>query len=353
MRNTEDNRHSEAGEQQSRRFHLFNRKDACGVHVSDSRNKNNRGSVSIRGILISILSAAILIVLFMPDPSPVQEAQAKGESVILSDALTASVSSESVKADSADDNGTEKDAAAASTDPESVSASSAEQIPVWETYDTDAEYAWICANPSLFQEDKISLASGNADLTHFMYQYGHGEIPNVQDTGLTEEETSGGIPFLYQWDERWGYETYGNTVMGYSGCGPTSLAMVIVGLTGRKDVTPYTVAQYADASGYYVDGDGTSWKLFTTGCANWGLRSHEVPKNEEQLKSALSAGQPVIISVKKGMFTNGGHIMVLAGTGASGNLIVHDPNNRAYSSRTFTYSEIEDQIAALWAFEKI
>ena len=323
------------------------------MHVSDSRNKNNRGSVSIRGILISILSAAILIVLFMPDPSPVQEAQAKGESVILSDALTASVSSESVKADSADDNGTEKDAAAASTDPESVSASSAEQIPVWETYDTDAEYAWICANPSLFQEDKISLASGNADLTHFMYQYGHGEIPNVQDTGLTEEETSGGIPFLYQWDERWGYETYGNTVMGYSGCGPTSLAMVIVGLTGRKDVTPYTVAQYADASGYYVDGDGTSWKLFTTGCANWGLRSHEVPKNEEQLKSALSAGQPVIISVKKGMFTNGGHIMVLAGTDASGNLIVHDPNNRAYSSRTFTYSEIEDQIAALWAFEKI
>lgn len=255
-------------------------------------------------------------------------------------------------ADGADTSAAAEDSEAAE---EAVVSSSQteETVPVWETYDTEKEYAWLCDHRSLFTDDKVAFAEGNADLIHFLYTYGNGQTPVVPDTSLTEEETAGGVPFLYQWDERWGYQNYGNTVIGLSGCGPTSLAMVIVGLTGREDVTPYTVAQYAEENGYYIEGEGTSWALFGSGCENWGITSTEVPRDENSLREVLSAGQPVIVSVSDGMFTTGGHIMVLSGLDADGNFILHDPNNRTYSSRSFTYSEIEDQIVHMWAFQAI
>lgn len=350
-------------------------------------------------IVICLLLAAILTLLILPDESPdgqvkpaaavqtasagtvqtdsadtvqavsADTAQASGSTVQTASAGTedesvlpvlsssssdtairnhAQESEDPVKADASEDMSSESVSVTAGSE----ETSEEENIPVWETYDTDIEYAWVCENASLFPGGKISLAKGNADLIHFMYNYGRGKVPAVENTGLTDEELAGGVPFLYQWDDRWGYETYGDTPMGYSGCGPTSLAMVIVGLTGRRDVTPYTVAQYAAENGYYVTGEGTSWGLFTAGCENWGLRSYGVENDETRIKEALAAGHPVIISVRAGMFTNGGHIMVLAGVDDSGRFILHDPNNRTYSGQTFAYSDIADQIVELWAFEK-
>lgn len=62
-----------------------------------------------------------------------------------------------------------------------------------------------------------------------------------------------------------GYANYGDGLMALNGCGPTALSMVICGLTGDNTITPYTVAQYADSQGLYVDGVGTSWDLMRTG----------------------------------------------------------------------------------------
>ena len=56
------------------------------------------------------------------------------------------------------------------------------------------------------------------------------------DFGDLQEYSEGhaNIPYYNQTDARWGYKSYGNSTIGHGGCGPTSLAMVVSGLTGEK-----------------------------------------------------------------------------------------------------------------------
>ena len=218
---------------------------------------------------------------------------------------------------------------------------------------TEEEYAWVQAHENLYPEDKVPFAEGNEGLIHFMYNYGRNITPEVGDTGLTKDETSGGIPFFYQWDDRWGFHQYGTDVMGFDGCGPTSLAMVIVGLTGNPAATPAAVASYAETNGYYVSGEGTSWALFTDGCRDWGVQADEIGTEQSSIEETLRSGSPVICSVGPGYFTYYGHIMVLSGLDSEGKIIIHDPNNRNNSSRSFSYDEIADQLRACWAYSTL
>ncbi|TCU62753.1 hypothetical protein EDD61_103168 [Longicatena caecimuris] len=54
----------------------------------------------------------------------------------------------------------------------------------------------------------------------------------------------------------------------------TALTMVIAGLTSRTDITPYTVAQYAQKHHYYVNGIGSSWDLISEGGSAFGVKAH-------------------------------------------------------------------------------
>ena len=96
------------------------------------------------------------------------------------------------------------------------------------------------------------------------------------------EVTEGIYPNLLQYDKRWGYGIYGNDVIAVEGCGPTALAAVIAGLTGRNDITPYDIAEYAHKNGYY-DG-GTSWNLFTKGVTHFGIKGSELSLSENSIK---------------------------------------------------------------------
>ena len=68
----------------------------------------------------------------------------------------------------------------------------------------------------------------------------------VANGGLTHAEKKEDIPLLLQWDKRWGYAPYGNNNIAISGCAPTCLSMVIVGLTKDTAATPDVVASYAE-----------------------------------------------------------------------------------------------------------
>lgn len=57
--------------------------------------------------------------------------------------------------------------------------------------------------------------------------------------------------------------SYSGGLLGYTGCGPTNLAMVVLYLTGDKTVTPASVAEYAESAGYSVPGSGSSWTLIS------------------------------------------------------------------------------------------
>ena len=163
-----------------------------------------------------------------------------------------------------------------------------------------------------FTTQLLELVARNPETAQFVLDY-----PEVKDDPPGEtvgQVTKGTFPLLMQWDSRWGYQTYGDGLMALNGCGPTALSMVICGLTGDDTVTPWTVAQYADQQGYYVDGAGSSWDLMRTGCEHFGLTARELPLDKWVLNAALNKGQPVICSVSPGDFTTSGHFILLTGS---------------------------------------
>lgn len=134
------------------------------------------------------------------------------------------------------------------------------------------------------------------------------------------------IPYYSQADKRWGSLSYGKVGTIYSsGCGPTSLAMVVSGLT-RQAITPDSVANWSVRNGYRIEGNGSAWALMTAGGANWGLKVQAISRVDgNSVAQALSEGRPIVASMGKGSFTNGGHFIVLRGITEAGKVLVHDP----------------------------
>ena len=126
---------------------------------------------------------------------------------------------------------------------------------------------------------------------------------------VSGEVTPGEIPLFIQWDERWGYHSYGNNFFGVNGCGPTCLSMVVCGLTGDTFWNPYEVGKFAEQAGYYVPGEGTAWALLTEGAGALGLNSEQGEVSEGYIRECLEAGLPLICSMYPGDFTYTGHFI--------------------------------------------
>lgn len=166
-----------------------------------------------------------------------------------------------------------------------------------------------------------------------------------------DEWRGGELPFLYQIDPQYRAAPYAGATVEEAGCGPTSLAMVYIALTGKTDKDPVAMAAFSENGGY-VEGGLTAWRLMTEGAAELGLSSHEVPADAGRLKAELSQGHPVICSVRPGDFTDTGHFLVVAGVADNGELVIHDPNSPANSARTWDAERVLSQCANLWAFER-
>ena len=191
------------------------------------------------------------------------------------------------------------------------------------------------------------LLENNPETADFIKNY-----PSMKDNPPAEdigEVTKGVIPHLLQWDERWGYQIYGDNMIAVNGCGPTAISMVAAGLTGDGTITPYKVAKYAEEQGYYTGESGTSWSLMTDGAQQWGIRGEELGLSREEIFSALENGQPVICSMRPGDFTTTGHFIVLAGV-EDGKIRVNDPNSIKRSEELWDYETLEYQINNLWAY---
>lgn len=163
-----------------------------------------------------------------------------------------------------------------------------------------------------------------------------GNLNIYDDTILSDIEYSEGtanLPYFNQTDKRWGGLSYGSSTIASGGCGPTALAMVISGLTGQR-VTPDVVAQWSVANGHRAEGAGSYWSLMTEGGKHWGLSVEQVSrKNPQAIVNALSQGYPVIASMGRGHFTNGGHFIVLRGITDDGKILVYDPSSLKRSNQ--------------------
>ena len=191
------------------------------------------------------------------------------------------------------------------------------------------------------------LVKNNPETIDFVRDYQEKkDLPPAEDIG---EVTPGVIPHLLQWDERWGYQIYGDNLIAVNGCGPTVISMVAAGLTGDNTVTPYKVAKFAEQNGYYEGDAGTSWALMTEGAAQFGIHGEEMGLSEEAVFSALENGSPIICSMGPGDFTATGHFIVLVGL-EDGKIRVNDPNSVKRSEKLWDFETLYTQISNLWVY---
>ena len=93
---------------------------------------------------------------------------------------------------------------------------------------------------------------------------------------------------------------YGTSTIPSSGCGPTSLAMILAGVKNDPSINPWTVVAnlkiYWPDGRYYVPGQGSSHIIFGNDFVYkyYGVTSDPCYPNETQALKALEAGYPII-----------------------------------------------------------
>lgn len=151
------------------------------------------------------------------------------------------------------------------------------------------------------------------------------------------------------------YGRYGS--VSSHGCGITCLAMVT---TYLKDIE-YTPDEMAEMFGRYNTAKGSYWILFEDSAEVLGLELQERTYKWDKVMEALENNQVVIALQGRGLFTGGGHFIVLAGLTDDGKVIVFDPNGNNYTKNKtlidgfengFTEKQITANGGPYWIYEE-
>ena len=233
---------------------------------------------------------------------------------------------------------------------------------------SSADALWIAAHPSAFAIDGVEvqykvlkLAADEPSaidyVRNFPTSYPQESVNEDKSLAMSTSSPSSGvpdtsIPHFYQWDRRWGYTTYSGAAFGLTGCGPTSMAMVYQGLTGKTDKNPYDMGKFADEGGYMSEYEGTVGTFFTETAEQLGLECEELYPDVESLKSALDHDKVVIINLAPGYFTATGHYVVATGLAKDGKAIINDPYSVERSSQTWDLDLLASQAYVMYGYEK-
>lgn len=202
-------------------------------------------------------------------------------------------------------------------------------------------------NSTQYPKQLKDLALKNEEALEFVYDY-PAEHVKEHTIDLTKEASMDSVPLFVQWDKRWGYEKYSGNFFAASGCGPTTLSMVVVYLTHNREASPIAVAKYSKEAGYSVDGSGSSWTLISEGCMHYGVKAKAVALDESRMKAELDEGHPIVVNVGPGDFTDTGHFMVITGYDDEG-FSINDPNSIEKSGKRWLFRNISSQIRAVWS----
>ena len=192
--------------------------------------------------------------------------------------------------------------------------------------------------PQLTENDEQSLEVQETEAEGFEEQglvayEGSEKTPNVQVGEYA------GLTYYSQLDSRWSskmYSSVGNSsqTIGTSGCGPTSSAMVVSSIKGN--ITPDQMANLYTQYGYRSASQGTYWSAFKWTADVFNIGYSECYKLDDAI-AKLKDNHYIIASCNQGLFTYGGHFIVL--TGVEGDYIkVYDPY--LYSGKFSTSSRI-------------
>ena len=146
------------------------------------------------------------------------------------------------------------------------------------------------------------------------------EYPNISLGNYT------GLTYYNQTDSRWRNHQYSSVgdssqTIGTSGCGPTSTAMIVTAIRGT--ITPPEMGDLFVQYGYRSANSGTYWSAF-----RWVADVFDIGYQEcSNLDTAINLvrnNNYVVVSVGNGLFTTGGHFIVIVGIEGD-TLEIYDP----------------------------
>lgn len=168
--------------------------------------------------------------------------------------------------------------------------------------------------PILTEEDEQTVEVQETEAEGFEEQgiiayNGAEKTPNVQ---LGEYS---GLTYYSQIDKRWKnkiYSSVGNTAqtIGTSGCGPAAAAMVVSSIKGN--ITPDQMADLYIKYGYRSANQGTYWSAFKWTADVFDIGYSEYYKLDDAI-AKLKDNHYIIASCNQGLFTYGGHFVVMVG----------------------------------------
>ncbi len=158
------------------------------------------------------------------------------------------------------------------------------------------------------------------------------------------------VVYYNQTDNPWKNMLYGTIrTIGISGCGPTSMAIVLSTFTGTE-ITPAETSDWSYQNGYLVQGyeNGnpyamTSHSLIPALSEEYGLDCEGIRKGTNtanKIYQALSDRKLIVAIMGPGHFTSGGHFIVLRGVTKEGKILVADCGSRQRTEKEWDIETI-------------
>ena len=177
--------------------------------------------------------------------------------------------------------------------------------------------------------EKDAVEEENEDIVS-----GSGSTAEEDDIVLGAKQET---PVYYsQVDSRWKNHMYSaigdpSQTIGTSGCGPTSAAMIVSSIKGS--INPAEMGDLYVKYGYRTTNNGTYFSAM-----KWTADYFDIPfkrvYNWSDAQNLLENGYYVIVSCSEGLFTYGGHFIVIVGIDGN-TLAIYDPY--LYSGKFDTY----------------
>lgn len=150
----------------------------------------------------------------------------------------------------------------------------------------------------------------------------------VYDSDLTY--VTGGIGNVTYWNQR----DFANYSYGYGcgsiaacGCGPTSVAIVASTMKGQK-IDPVETTKKVCSLGGCTSGGSYNGTLGQTLTQIYGIRTESTSDDQKVIQALGTNNALVIAHMGPGVFTSGGHYIVLTGVNNNGQVSVADPASR-------------------------
>lgn len=155
------------------------------------------------------------------------------------------------------------------------------------------------------------------------------KVYDVTDAQMLFDQTAGEkipeMPLMIQQDYPYSYYGPGRTVSSH-GCGLTCFAMLATYLLDEEQSPAVLGPRFAS----YSAPEGTARSLFSEGPAQMGFGLVSQTLSDEEALTALRDGHVVVSLQQKGLFTEGGHYIILVKYQEDGKIKVLDPNKYNY-----------------------